>query len=189
VTGGSNLSASAKLDFSVIIPRVLFLQVGTGTTSPYSDNLAVDSIAFSVPTGSIGTGSMSGTGGDLTNGAVTVRVLGNGGDVGLTNSVNGPLGSGNALNPTTVAWSDISVTSAALASGTPGFSPTAITHPTFNTAVTGGSSAAVALPAASGVVRREGSWTFAYANNKVLPAGTYGTAANNGRVTYTASMP
>jgi hypothetical protein len=46
------------------------------------------------------------------------------------------------------------------------------------------------LTASAGLVRREGSWTFAYANNTVMPAGTYGdTSTNKGQVTYTATAP
>jgi hypothetical protein len=40
------------------------------------------------------------------------------------------------------------------------------------------------------MVRQEGKWTYSYANNQVVAAGTYGGAGvNNGRVTYTATMP
>ena len=40
------------------------------------------------------------------------------------------------------------------------------------------------------VVSRTANWTFAYSNTDVVGAGTYGGVnTNDGRVTYTASMP
>src|SRR5688572_12669470 len=105
VNGTGALSASAKLDFSITIPKVLFLQVGTGTS--YADNGTVNTIAFTVPAGSVGNGTpVAGAGGDLLGGGVTVRVLGNGGDVTLSNATTGPLSNGVGGAPT-VPWSDI----------------------------------------------------------------------------------
>ncbi|VTU14854.1 hypothetical protein [Variovorax sp. RA8] len=190
VTGNSGLSASANLDFSVTIPKVLFLQVGTGTS--YADNSAVNKIAFDVPAGSVGSGTrVAGSGGDLpVGGGVTVRVLGNSGNVTLDNTTTGPLSNGVSGDPT-VPWSHIEVTAGALPTGTAGFTNAAITHPPFNIGAAGGNSTTpTSLTATGGVVRQEGSWNFAYANTATLPAGTYGnTAANNGRVTYTATTP
>ncbi len=189
VNGNGGLSASAKLDFSITIPKVLFLQVGTGTS--YENNGAVNNIAFAVPTGSVGNGTpVPGAGGDLPGGGVTVRVLGNGGTVTLSNATTGPLSNGVSGDPT-VPWTDIVVAAGALPTGTAGFTNAAIPHPPFNTGAAGGNSATpTSLTATGGVVRQEGSWTFAYANTATLPAGTYGnTPANNGRVTYTATTP
>jgi hypothetical protein len=189
VTNTGTQSASARLDFRVVVPKVLFLQVGTGTN--FTNNTTVNRVEFNVPAGAIGNGTaVAGTGGDLASGAVTVRVLGNSGTVSLTNATTGPLSSGVAGDPT-VPWSDIVVTPGALATGTTGFSNAAIAHPPFNVAAAGGTSAtATTLTASAGLVRREGSWTFAYANTATLPAGTYGdTIGNNGRVTYTATAP
>ncbi|KWT98652.1 MULTISPECIES: hypothetical protein [unclassified Variovorax] len=186
VTGSGALSASAKLDFSITIPQVLFLQVGTGS---YADNTAVNNITFDVPAGSVGNGTqVAGTGGDLPGGSgVTVRVLSNSGNVTLDNTTNGPLSSGASA----VQWSDILVTADALPATTADFSNGAIAHPPFNAGTGGGTSTApTTLTATGGLVRQEGSWTFAYANTAALPAGTYGsTEANNGRVTYTATTP
>jgi hypothetical protein len=189
VTGNGALSADARLDFSITIPKVLFLQVGTGTS--YAANGAVNNIAFAVPTGSVGNGTqVAGAGGDLAGGGVTVRVLGNGGNVTLSNATTGPLSNGVIGDPT-VPWSEIEVTAGALPTGTAGFTNAAIIHPPFNTGLAGGNSTTpTSLTATGGVVRQEGSWTFAYANTATLPAGTYGnTAANNGRVIYTATTP
>ena len=189
VTGSGAQSAAAKLDFKVVVPKVLFLQVGTGTN--LANNATVDNVTFDVPAGAIGNGTaVAGTGGDLAGGGVTVRVLGNSGTVSLTNATTGQLSSGVAGNPT-VPWADIVVTAGALATTTAGYTNAAIAHPPFNDAAGGGASAtATTLAASAGLVRREGSWTFAYANTATLPAGTYGdTLGNNGRVTYTATAP
>jgi hypothetical protein len=187
VTSGG--SASAKLDFNITIPRVLFLQVGAGTN--FANSTAVNNVSFAVPAADVGNSTaVAGTGGDLAGGGVTVRVLGNSGNVTLANTTTGPLSSGGVGNPT-VPWSDIAVTADVLPATTPGFSNAAIAHPAFNTAAGGGDSTApTTLTATGGLVRREASWTFAYANAAMLPAGTYGnTVANNGRVTYTATAP
>jgi len=189
VTSTGALSASAKLDFKVVVPKVLFLQVGAGTNM--ADNTTVNKVSFDVPAASLGNSTaVAGTGGDLAGGGVTVRVLGNSGTVTLTNATTGQLSSGVAGNPT-VPWTDIVVTPGALTSTTTGYTNAAIAPPPFNNAVGGGASAtATTLTASAGLVRREGSWTFAYANTATLPAGTYGdTVGNNGRVTYTATAP
>ncbi|MBU1359282.1 MAG: hypothetical protein KKC79_06880 [Gammaproteobacteria bacterium] len=191
VVGAGALSASARLDFTVTIPKVLFLQVGAGTS--YANNATINNLTFAVPAGNVGNGTaVAGTGGDLAGGGVTVRVLGNSGTVTLTNATTGQLSSGVVGNPT-IPWTDIAVTTGALAATTPGFTNAAIAHPTFNNAAGGGTSAApTTLTATAGLVRREASWTFAYANTATLPAGTYGGAgatANNARVTYTATAP
>ncbi|VTU13563.1 hypothetical protein SRS16CHR_00653 [Variovorax sp. SRS16] len=183
--GASSTTATARLDFSINVPKMLFLQIGTGTS--YAANGTVNNISFDVPAGSSGSGaSIAGAGGDLAGGGVTVRVMGNTGNVSISNTVTGPLSSGVAGAPV-VQWSDIVVTAGALATTTNGFTNAAIAHPAFNTGASGGQSPLVSLTTPNGVVRREGSWTFAYANTAFLPAGTYGTSANNGRVTYTAA--
>src|SRR3546814_10444036 len=50
-------SASADLDFQIIIPRILFLRVGTGTD--FADNGAIDLISFNVPGASLEIGRES----------------------------------------------------------------------------------------------------------------------------------
>jgi hypothetical protein len=188
-TGSTSPAVNAKLDFKIVVPKVLFLQVGTG--SSMADNTTVDMVTFTVPAGGIGNSTaVAGTGGNLSGGAVTVRVLGNTGSVTLTNATTGQLSNGVSGDPT-VPWTDITVTPGALATTTTGYTNAAIAHPPFNNDAAGGASAtATTLTASGGLVRREGSWTFAYANTSVMPAGTYGdTVAKNGRVTYTATAP
>ena len=188
-TGSTSPAVNAKLDFKIVVPKVLFLQIGTG--SSMADNTTVDMVTFTVPANGIGNGTaVAGTGGDLTAGAVTVRVLGNTGDVTLSNITAGQLSNGVSGDPT-VPWTEITVTPGTLGSTTTGYTNANIAHPPFNNGATGGTSAtATTLTASGGLVRREGSWTFAYANTSVMPAGTYGeTEANKGRVTYTATAP
>jgi hypothetical protein len=179
------LMATARLDFRVTIPRVLFLRVGTGTD--FVANGTVDLISFAIPAATVGNGaSVTATGGDLGDGAVTVRVQGNGGDITLNSNTTGRLTTGTAGE--TVGWNRITVTSAALSSTTVNFTNGSITHPAFN--LNGGAGTAVTLTSINSLVRREGMWTYSYANQDVLAAGTYGGAGvNNGRVSYTATMP
>jgi hypothetical protein len=127
VTGTGALSASAKLDFKVVVPKVLFLQVASGTS--VADNSTVNGTA------------VAGTGGDLAGGGVTVRVLGNSGTFSLTNATTGQLSSGVAGNPT-VPWTDIVVTAGVRPTTTTGYTNAAIAHPPFNNAAGGGASAA-----------------------------------------------
>ncbi len=175
------LSATARLDFNVTIPRLLYLRVGTG--SSFSSNTSVDLLDFTVPAASVGNGTpVVGTGGDLAGGAVTVRVLGNGGNITLKATTTGALttGPGGA----TLAWTQIGVTSAAHPSPTAGFTNTGVSHPGFDDA------AGTVLTASNGLIRQEGKWTYSYLNQNLVASGTYGGAGvNNGRVTYTATMP
>lgn len=185
----ANATAAARLDFRITVPRVLFLQVGTGTK--FAANTGVDLIDFTVPATNIGDGTVvaaTAASGDLTNGAVTVRVLGNGAStISLNSATTGPMNNGAGA---TVGWNRISVVAAPLTAGTTaGFNNTGIAHPTFAASNTGNGTA-VNLNATNGVVREEGKWTFSYLNQDVLAAGTYGGVnAQAGRVTYTATMP
>lgn len=185
----ANAQAAAKLDFRITIPRVLFLQVGTGTK--FVANAGVDLIDFVVPAANVGDSTpvaATAASGDLTNGAVTVRVMGNGAStISLNSATTGPMSNGAG---STVGWNRIAVVAAPLTAGlTAGFNNTGIAHPTFAASNTGNGTATT-LNATNGVVREEGKWTFSYLNQDVLSAGTYGGVNTNaGRVTYTATMP
>ncbi|VTU17007.1 hypothetical protein H6CHR_00666 [Variovorax sp. PBL-H6] len=188
-TGAGSLSATASLRFGITIPKVLFLQIGTGTS--YTANPTVDNINFVVPASSVGNGTvLAGTGGDLfLSSIVTVRLLGNSGDILLNSTTTGALSSGVASNPT-VPWSDILVTTSALPNATFGFINGAIAHPAFSTGPVGGPGTPVTVAATGGRVRREGLWFYRYANSQAVPAGTYGgSAAKNGLVVYSATVP
>jgi hypothetical protein len=183
-----NSAATARLDFTIVIPQVLFLRVGTSSGNTATDG-TIDSIVYTVPGTNVGDSSLiTGVGGDLTAGAVTVRAYGNGGNITLNSNTTGALTTGVAGE--VIPWSQISVASAALPTPSPavaGFTNGAIAHPTFNP--TGGTGTATTLTATNKVVRVEGKWTYSYLNQNAVAAGTYGgTVAKNGRVTYTATQ-
>jgi hypothetical protein len=179
-----NSTASARVDMTIVIPQVLFLRVGTSSGNTATDG-TINSISFTVPGANVGDSTViAGVGGDLTAGAVTVRVYGNGGNINLNSNTSGQLTTGVAAEA--IPWSQISVASAALAATTAGFTNAAITHPTFN--ATGGAGTVTNLTATNRLVRVEGKWTYTYLNSTLPAAGTYGTSANGGRVTYTATQ-
>lgn len=177
---GPNTTATARLDFQIVIPRVLFLQVGTGTV--FADNTNVDLITFTVPAANLGDGTdVAGVGGNLTAGAVDVRVFGNNGNISLAAASGGGLDINNGSGDT-IPWTELKVTAAAGAGGS-GFTAAAITHPTIN-------GTATTINATNKVVRQHGTWTFAYDNTTAYAAGTYGGVnTNNSRITYTATLP
>lgn len=177
--GSGTLTANARLDFQIMVPRILYLRVGTGT--PVADNSTVDLIAFDVPAANVGDGTpvaATAASGDLGNGAVTARVLGNDGDINFSSTTAGALsnGAGDSISFGAIATTVASLTSA-----------TTLAHP----ALADGSTTSVTLSPASGkVVNRDARWTYTYSNSAVVAPGTYGGVnTNNGRVTYTATMP
>lgn len=178
-TGAGTLTANARLDFQVTIPKVLFLQVGTGTAQ--GTNTTINQIAFSVPAAQVGDGSAiaaTAGSGDLGNGQVTARVLGNNGNIAFSSTTLGALsnGAGDSLS-----YNQIGVVSAVLSSATALPSPILADGATTTVTLT---------PAAGKVVSRDARWTFSYLNQAVVAPGVYGGVnANNSRVTYTASMP
>lgn len=179
VTGTSTpLTASANLDFTIIIPKFVYVRVGTGTN--IANNTTIDNIIFTVPAASVGNGTaIAGTGGDLTAGVVTARVQGNDGTIAFSSTTAGPLNDGTS---DTISYSQIGV---AVATNT---SATALPHPAF---VDGGTTS-VNLTPTSGtkVTNLDAKWTFTYANANIVAAGTYGGVnTQNGRVTYGVSMP
>lgn len=176
---GSPITASARLDFQITIPKVLFLQVGTGT--PNATNATINQIAFTVPAANVGDSSViaaTAASGDLGNGAVTAKVVGNNGTITFTSTTAGALGNGAG---DTISYGQIATAVTTLTSAT------ALAHPTL----TDGATTTVTLAPASGkVVNRDARWTYSYLNAAVVPPGTYGGVnTNNSRVTYTASMP
>lgn len=177
-TGAGALTATARLDFRVTVPKVLFLQIGTGTN--LAANGTINLIDFTVPAANVGDGSViaaTAASGDLGSGAVTARVIGNNGAVTLTSTSTGALGNGIG---DTISFAQISGAATVLTSTTPLAIPAIIDGGTTTTTV----------PAVGKVVNRDARWTFQYLNTAAAAPGTYGGAnTNNGRVTYTASMP
>lgn len=183
-TGTGALTASAQVQFQIVVPQVLYLRVGTGssyTTGALTTNNTVDTVTFSPSTGQLASGgAVSGIGGDLSGGAETAAVIGNGGTVTLGASTPGAMnnGAGDTIN-----WS--SITTAATTNTT----ATALPAPVL----ANGASTNLTLNATAKTVYEDAKWTYTYniTAGSAPAAGTYGgaTAANNGTVTYTASMP
>ncbi|HEX3098593.1 MAG TPA: hypothetical protein VHQ02_12800 [Usitatibacter sp.] len=173
VTGAGALSAPAHLDFAVVIPRFLTFRVGTNSAT-------IDQITFTVPAANVGNATpVAGTGGDAGAGsAANVTVKGNGGQITITESNNGTgTGLQHATLTDTIAYTQITTTSS---------DATNLNAPALSNA--GGNTATPVLNS-SKVTNRTAVWTYAYANTTIPSAGTYGTSAKGGRVTYTASMP
>jgi len=173
VNGDTTLNAAAHLDFSVVVPRILKFRVGTtGAT--------IDQITFTVPAANVADGTpIAGTGGDAGSGtAANVSIVGNGGQVTITESNNsGGSGLQHATLTDTISYAAITTTSS---------DSTNLDAPVLSDG--GGHSKAPVLNA-SHVTNRTAVWTYSYANTALVSAGTYGTNAKGGRVTYTASMP
>ena len=174
--------ATAHVDFSVVIPKILYLRVGTGsnyTTGILAANAAVDLITFSPTATQVGNGTaIAGTGGNLAGGAETAAVVSNGGNVTLKATSAGALGDG--------AGDSIPFTQIKTAA-TAGFFPTLLPAPVLQN----GASANFLITApASKIIEADARWTYTYANSNLVPAGTYGGVnVRNGRVVYTATMP
>jgi len=169
VNGTGTLTTNARVDFQVTIPKFLSLRVGSANTT-------IDLVNFAVTATDVGSGTdVAGTGGDLGTGTVTARVTGNNGDVTLSATTLGALT--NATGDT-IPWTQIST--ASNAAGLP--APTLVN----------GAGTAVTVPgnlAGGRVVNQAAVWTYTYLNDDIVPAGTYGGVnAQNGRVTYTATM-
>ena len=174
---GTPITAAARLDFQITIPKTLFLRVGTGTLN--ATNATIDLIQFTVPAANVGNGTaVAGTGGDLTGGTVTAQVIGNNGTITFTSTTAGPIGNGAG---DTISYGQIGTTVATLTSAT------ALAHPALADAAT---TTVTLTPASGKVINRDAKWTYSYLNTAVVPPGTYGGVnTQNSRVTYTASMP
>lgn len=175
----SPITAQSRVDFQITVPKVLFLRVGSG--ADFTNTSTVNLISFAVPAANVGDGTAiaaSAASGDLGNGAVTAKVVGNNGNITLTSSTAGALGNGAT---DTISFGQISTAVATLTSAT------ALPAP----ALADGATTSLTLTPASGkVVSRDARWTYSYANSAVVAPGTYGgISTNNSRVTYTASMP
>jgi hypothetical protein len=174
VNGNGALSTAAHLDFSIVIPRFLSFRVGTAGAT-------IDQITFSPTAAVLGNSTpVAGTGGDAGGGsAANVSVLGNGGQITITESNNG---TGTGLQHATLAGAAISYGEITTTSS----DAVNLQRPVLSDA--GGNTSTPVLNSGN-VTNRSAVWTYAYANTTIPSAGTYGTSAKGGRVTYTASMP
>jgi hypothetical protein len=175
---GSPITATARLDFQIIIPKVLFLQVGTGTNM--AANATINQIAFSVPAVNVGDASViaaTAGSGDLGNGSVTAKVVSNNGNVTFSSTTLGALNNGVG---DTISYAQIATAAAVNTSAT------ILVHPALADAAT---TNVTLIPAAGKVISRDAKWTYTYLNSAVVAPGTYGGVnTQNSRVTYTASM-
>lgn len=166
IGNSGTLTAEADLNFEIVIPRFLYLQVGTagaGNVDTVSWDLSTGVTDIGDIDGTIGTGSVTSTD------TVGVRLVSNAGAVDLSAA-----GSGTGLvnaDGDIILWSEISGT-AANGTGSGGVSVPAI------------GAAAITVPATTGVVNRTDTWSFDYANSALVAGGTY-----EGTVTYTATSP
>jgi hypothetical protein len=155
-------NAVAKLSFEVIIPRVLFLAVGTGSAG-FAENTTVDTLTFDYSTAAAAATLGNSTPSSAQN--VNVRVLGNNGQIAIaaTSSTSGLVNGADEI-----PWTEITATSSDATN--------------FNVPAVGAS----ANPVLNGtkVTSRTATWNYAYANTTTPAAGTY-----TGTVTYTATMP
>lgn len=142
---GTPITASARLDFQVAIPKILYLRVGTGTD--FATSPTINQIAFTVPAASVGNGTpiaATAASGDLGNGAVTARVIGNNGNITFTSTTLGALSNGAAGD--TISYAEIGTTVAALTSAVP------LPHPTL---ADGATTTLTLTPVSGKVVNRD----------------------------------
>jgi hypothetical protein len=177
--------ATAHVDFSIVIPKILYLRVGTGSsysTGVLSSVNTVDLITFSPAAGAVGNSvAVPGVGGDLPGGVETAAIVSNSGNVTLvaTNSASGL--SDGAATPDFIPFSQITTVASTLTSGT------ALPAPVLS--ATGTSASVILTAPATKFISQDAKWTYSFANSANVPGGTYGGVANSGRVTYTATMP
>lgn len=145
VTGNATVTgADARLNFSVIIPKVLFLRVGL----PGQNN--IDTLTYDYTSNPVDVG----TGADSASQSVVVSVLGNNGTVEIA-ATGAPAGLSNGTD--SIAWSEIVATSD---------DATNLNVPAVN--------GAAIIPAASGnITNQSTNWNFAYSNTNVVAPGTY----------------
>lgn len=145
--GAGPQSTTVDLNFSVVIPRFVFLRVGDAAPA------SVNTLSYAPTINDlVNSTTVTPTGGDVGS-DLTVRVLSNGGNVTLAASNLANLVSAGNNIPT----STLTASNPLGSIGVPAF----------------GSS--VVLNAVSGVVNQSGTWRYTWANpvNTVYPAGTY----------------
>ncbi|NJD86853.1 MAG: hypothetical protein FIB05_02400 [Betaproteobacteria bacterium] len=179
-------SVAIQHDFSIVIPGFLYFRVGPGNPFGGADSAAIGLITFTATVANAGDGSsIAGTGGDAAASAATVAVRANRGQVTITetnNSGGNGLGTGVPADGY-IAYTEISTTP----------SNASLPAPALSNA--GGGTSAPTLGRDVGVggprvTDRSGTWTYAYSNNTLPSAGTYGAGGGTGgSVTYTATTP
>ena len=181
LTGAPTLTATARVDVQITVPRILFLQVGTGTVS--ANNTTIDLVTFTPTAAQIAAGTAGIAA--ASNGTLAAKLIGNGGTISLTATTAGQLTTGVALE--NISWAQIATSTSLV-----GFPhPQLVDGPAAGAASTFGSAAAK-------VTNLSANWTYAFNAPATPPAaGVYGGAGaaspgagvNNGRILYTAVMP
>jgi hypothetical protein len=178
---GSPLTATAHVDFQIIIPKFIFVRIGSGTgngSSGWATGGSIDLETWTMTAATVGTGAAAPTaGGDISVGVSTAAVVGNNGNITFGTTTTGSL---NDTTGDSIDFATISAAPAHLSTGTtlafPGLANTATTN--------------ITLTAVGKVVQQDAKWAWSYANATVPPQGTYGGVnTNNSRVTFTASEP
>ena len=172
VTSGApaRYRAPAAVDFRIVIPAFLYFQVGAAAAG------TVDQVSFLPAAASVGNAVAVAGSASVNvvlrgnNGAITIEAVSNSGGLGL--------GTGTASDGY-INYSSITTTVA----GDP-----LLLAPVLSNSIVPTTTAAITLTAGK-VTNRAATWSYNYANATVPSAGTYGTQANGGRVTYTAVMP
>jgi len=177
----SPLRATAHMDFQITVPKFIFLRVGTGTGTAaggWGVNGTIDLITLAPAAANVGNGvAVAGTGGDLGGGVETAVVVANHGNVTLSSTTLGKLndGAGDTISYATIKTAASKLTTAQV-----------LPAP----ALADGATTSVVVASAAKIVRRDAKWAYTYTNATKPPAGSYGGVnTNNGRVTYTASVP
>ena len=171
---GTPPSAAVNLDFSIVVPGLLYFRVGTDIAGH------VNQLTFTPTTANVGTSApMGGTGGDSAASAVNVAIRANVGQVTITESNNS---GGNGLGTGVAADGFIPYTEIFTTSSDGALPPPSLSN-------VGGNTSQPALSSGK-VTTRTAVWTYGY-HNRILPApGTYGAGGGSGgRVTYTATAP
>jgi hypothetical protein len=163
VTGGANLTAVARLNLRVTIPRFLSFRVGSVG--------GIDQIVFAPTEAEVGNNSpIAGSGGDAGAGDATVAVRSNSGQITITATNDGGSG-GLGTGAGNISLSEISVNSSNGALSTPIL--TDIGNTTSTPTLNGGSSS---------VTNQTALWTYEYNNTTTPDAGDY-----DAQITYTAT--
>lgn len=180
-TGAGALTATAHVDFQIIIPKILFLRVGTGSPynpGPLATDTTINMITFTATAANLGSGALAGTGGDLTGGVVTAALISNSAGAITFSAAANAAGLSDGAGDF-IPFTQISTTAAA------GSLPTQLAP----LALTNGTTTSTITPVGK-TYSADAKWTYTYANNTFPPVGTYGgVGINNSRVTYTASVP
>jgi hypothetical protein len=159
-TGGSDVSAVARLKLRIVIPRFLYFRVGAVGSS-------VEAVAFEPATDSVGDGiSVAGTAGGS---ATRVALRSNAGEITIVADNDG--GTGGLGNGGPISLSEITARSDSAALQTPQLTDS-------------GGTTIKATPTGGDITDRRAIWSYAYRNRNAVEPGTY-----SAEIVYTAVSP